>query len=121
MSTIGRRLFLSKGAAAVSAITVARFAGTRSDAFAEPEAVDPTSAQAVSLGYVHDATKTDVAKFTKRASPEGAKQFCNNCMFYSNGGQKLAGKEGEWGGCILFAGKVVNGAGWCNSWAPKAG
>lgn len=34
---------------------------------------------ATALGYRHDATKVDTAKFPKRAGAEGEKQFCYNC------------------------------------------
>ena len=75
---------------------------------------------AKTLGYVHDATKADVVKFPKRAGAEGAKQFCNNCVLMTQGGLKVAGKEGDWGKCALFQTGLVNVNGWCNSWAPKA-
>ncbi len=72
---------------------------------------DPT---AVALGYVHDATKVDTAKFPKRAGDAGATQFCDNCSLYQ------AADGAEWGTCTIFPGKLVKGAGWCNAWVPKA-
>src|SRR6187402_3579350 len=47
-------------------------------------------------GYVHDASKADVAKFPKRQGPEGAKQFCNTCNFYT------ATSDPKWGLCSIF-------------------
>lgn len=82
-------------------------------------AVDPASSQALALGYIHDASKVDVAKYTKRAGPEGAKQFCDNCLFYQQGGMKAAGIEGEAGKCVIFPNGLVAAKGWCNSWSPK--
>ncbi len=74
------------------------------------EETDPT---AQALGYVHDASHADIDKFPKRAGPEGAKQFCNNCSLYT-------GKPGkEWGGCSIFGKKLVNENGWCNAWISE--
>ena len=73
---------------------------------------DDPSAKA--LGYKHDATAVDTAKYPRRAGPEGAKQFCDNCKLYS------AGSEEGWGGCSIFPGKEVNAKGWCNAWVPAA-
>lgn len=65
--------------------------------------------QAAALGYVAEATKTDVKKYPKYA----AGQACNNCALYQ-------GKSSDaLGGCPLFAGKQVAGKGWCNAWAKK--
>ena len=66
--------------------------------------------QAVALGYVADATKTDTKKYPKYA----AGQVCSNCALYQ-------GKVGEAAGpCPLFAGKNVAAKGWCTSWVKKA-
>jgi hypothetical protein len=119
MSKLGRRGFITKGITAVSAIAAAKIVGSSSEALAASTAVDPQSPQAQALGYIHDATKVDLVKFPKKAGEEGKKQVCSNCIFYSNGGQKVAGVDGEWGGCALFTGNLVNAKGWCNSWAPK--
>jgi hypothetical protein len=72
--------------------------------------LEESDAQAVGLGYKHDATKADAKKFPKYA----AGQFCNNCALYQ-------GKAADaWGGCPLFGAKQVNGKGWCSAWAKKA-
>ncbi len=71
--------------------------------------LDEKDPQAVALGYVVDATKTDVKKQPKYA----AGQACSNCALYQ-------GKASDaFGGCPLFAGKQVAGKGWCNAWAKK--
>ena len=69
---------------------------------------------AQALGYVHDATKVDVAKFPKRLGAEGEKQFCHNCQFFA------ANAGVEWGPCQIFQGKLVSGKGWCNTWLIKS-
>lgn len=77
--------------------------------------LDESDSTAQTLGYVHDATQADTAKFPKRAGAEGAEQFCKNCQLYT-------GTEGsEWGPCSIFPGKAVNANGWCNAWVAKQG
>jgi hypothetical protein len=76
---------------------------------AQPARLDEKDPQAVALGYVHDTTKADKKKFPKHDNA----QKCNNCALYQ-------GKATDaWGGCPLFAGKQVAGAGWCSAWAKK--
>ncbi len=72
--------------------------------------VDEKDAQAIGLGYVSDAKRVDVKKYTKFA----VGQSCANCALYQG---KPADKAG---GCPLFAGKQVASAGWCSAWAKKA-
>lgn len=72
--------------------------------------LDEKDAQAVALGYVADAKRTDTKKFPKFA----AGQNCANCALYQG---KATDKAG---GCPLFAGKQVAGPGWCGAWAKKA-
>ncbi|WP_295640103.1 high-potential iron-sulfur protein [uncultured Methylibium sp.] len=72
--------------------------------------VDEKDAQAAALGYVHDATKADKAKFKNYA----AGQNCGSCALFQ-------GKAGDAaGGCPLFTGKQVAAAGWCSAYAKKA-
>ena len=68
---------------------------------------DPT---AKAMGYLHDATQVDAAKYPRRAGEAGSQQFCDNCQLYK------AGSEDGWGGCAIFPGKLVNSKGWCNAW-----
>lgn len=72
--------------------------------------VAATDAQAMALGYVADATKSDKTKFPKFA----AGQSCGGCALYQ-------GKAGAAAGpCPLFAGKQVAAKGWCSAYAKKA-
>ena len=71
--------------------------------------LDEKDAQAVALGYVAEASKTDTQKFPKYA----AGQNCANCALYQ-------GKAGDAaGGCPLFGAKQVAAKGWCSAWAKK--
>ena len=84
-------------------------AGLGGSAFAQAM-VDEKSPQAAALGYVADATKTDVKKFPKYV----AGQVCANCALYQGKATDAAAA------CPLFAGKLVAGKGWCSAWAKKA-
>ena len=77
--------------------------------------VSETDPQAAALGYKADASKVDTAKWAKRAGPDGAKQFCSNCLLF-NGGKETTEAQGP---CTLFPGKAVAAKGWCNSWAKN--
>lgn len=66
--------------------------------------------QAKALGYVHDATNVDQSKYP-RYQPG---QACSNCQLFQASGDE------EWAGCSIFPGKLVNQAGWCSAYAPKA-
>lgn len=105
---IDRRHFLRVGSA-LAVTTAAALTSRRASAQAAAR-LDEKDPQAVGLGYRHDTTKVDKAKFPKHA----ATQACSNCQFY-------AGKATDpWGACPLFQGKQVNGKGWCSAWAKKA-
>ncbi|MBS0448040.1 MAG: high-potential iron-sulfur protein [Proteobacteria bacterium] len=72
--------------------------------------VDQKDANAVSLGYVADATQANKAKYPTYA----AGQMCSTCALYQ-------GKAGTASGpCPLFAGKEVAAKGWCSAYAKKA-
>lgn len=105
---VGRRILL-KGALAGTAALLAR------GAFAVPgdPKLSPDDPQAQALGYYEDAAEVDVAKWPKKAGPDGAEQNCISCALYQ------AGDDG-WGACGIFPGKLVKGAGWCNAWVPRA-
>ncbi len=96
-----RRVFLMTVAAGSAALShLARAQGAK---------LDEKDPQAVTLGYVADATKADSKKFPKYA----AGQMCGTCALYQ-------GKATDpWGGCPLFAGRQVAGKGWCSAWAKK--
>jgi hypothetical protein len=73
--------------------------------------LDEKEQLAVSLGYVHDASKVDANKVPQYK--KGAN--CANCL-------QLTGKEGDqWRPCNLFPGKLVNADGWCKVWVAKPG
>ncbi len=79
-------------------------------ALAQANQVQETDAQATALGYKHDATKVDAKKYPTYA----AGRVCSNCMQWQ-------GKPTDaWAGCGVFAGKQVNGKGWCTAWIKKA-
>lgn len=84
-------------------------------------ALDESNPVATALGYRHDATKVDTAKFPKRAGAEGEKQFCHNCSLLQERGFSVAGQQGEFGKCSLFPQGLVHVNGWCNSWTAKPG
>lgn len=95
-----RRAFLMTLAASGSLLV------TSARAQVKLEEKDP---QAVALGYVAEATKTDTKKYPKYA----VGQVCNNCALYQGKATDTAG------GCPLFAGKQVAGKGWCSAYAKK--
>ncbi|MBX3707719.1 MAG: high-potential iron-sulfur protein [Pseudomonadales bacterium] len=68
---------------------------------------DEPTAQA--LGYRHAASDVDQARFPRFQ----AGQNCANCNLFQ------PGADASWGGCPIFMGRLVNAAGWCNSWVPK--
>ncbi len=68
--------------------------------------VDENGAQAMGLGYRHDATTVDASMQTRYQ----AGQQCANCVLFQGG-------DAEWGGCPLFAGKVVKRTGWCSAYS----
>ena len=104
---IGRRDFLKAGSLAVVSAAIA---GSVDNAAAQGARVDEKDAQAQSLGYKHDATKVDKAKFAKYQ----AGQTCAKCTLYQ-------GKPIDaWGGCPIFQGKQVAGKGWCSAYVKKA-
>ena len=67
--------------------------------------------QAKALAYTHDATTVD-GDSQPRYKPG---QTCANCALYQGG------EDDAWAGCSIFPGRLVNGAGWCSVYAPKAG
>lgn len=108
-----RRTFFQVGLGMVGALAVAVLPRKTWAQGALPELTEDDGL-AKTLGYYQDASKVDVKKWPKKAGKDGKAQNCANCMFYA----KVDGKVGK---CTIFAGKSVRGAGWCNSWAKKAG
>jgi hypothetical protein len=91
------------GTAAAAGLIIAR------SATADMPALSESDATAVALGYVEDASAVDTAKWSKKAGPDGDKQMCSTCSLYQ-------AQDDVWGGCSIFPGKKVKGAGWCNAW-----
>lgn len=83
---------------------------TSSLTFAAPATLSESDATAIALGYRQNSNRVDAGKYPKHA----AGQACRNCMFYQ-GSASAANAP-----CPLFGGKLVAGAGWCNSWTKKA-
>jgi High potential iron-sulfur protein len=103
--TTSRRQFVIQITAAGTALGTAHLASAQ----AVPMLLE-TDPQAKALGYFADASKTDKVKYPKYAK----EQLCSNCSLYQG---KATDKVG---GCPLFAGKQVAGAGWCSAWVKKA-
>lgn len=97
-----RRVFLMTAAAASGALSAA--------AVTAQVKLDEKDPQAVALSYLHDSAKVDGKKFPRHAKT----QLCNNCALWQSK------PTDAWGNCPLFAGKQVNGKGWCSAWAKKA-
>jgi len=73
--------------------------------------VEEDSEQAAALGYKHDTTKVDKAKYPKHE----ASQHCANCSFWQGAAAD------PWAGCAMFGRKQIAAAGWCLAWNKKPG
>jgi len=70
------------------------------------EETDPTAA---ALGYRHDSTKVDAAKYPAHKPA----QVCAGCSL-------VQGTPAEaWRPCGIFPGKAVNAKGWCAAFAAR--
>ncbi|AVP98176.1 High potential iron-sulfur protein [Ahniella affigens] len=104
-SELNRREFLTL--IAVAGGTLALSTAAKAETLPQLAETDPTAA---ALGYKHDATKVDAAKYpTYKAG-----QHCATC--------KLAqGADGDaWRPCSIFPGKSVDAKGWCAAYSAKA-
>jgi hypothetical protein len=104
MTRMDRRTFILQVAAGGGVALAA------TQATAQAARLDEKDPQAVALGYRHDTTKVDKAKFPKHTND----QKCSNCQLF----QAKAGDA--WGGCPLFGTKQVAANGWCSAWVKKA-
>lgn len=68
--------------------------------------LDENGAQAMGLGYRHDATEVENARYKPG-------QQCSNCVLFQGG-------SSAWGGCGLFIGKQVKATGWCSAYSVAA-
>ena len=101
-----RRTFIQ-----TAAVTLVGAAGLSRQALAQPARLEEADPTAAALGYRHDASKVDKARFPKYA----AGQVCSSCALFQ-------GKASEaWAPCAAFGGKLVAGKGWCSAWAKKPG
>jgi len=107
LSKIARRQFMQLSAVAAAGLVA--IPGRDADAQDMPK-IEESDPVAQSLKYTHDASSVDPAS---RANP-AAEQDCANCAL-------IQGADGDaWRPCQIFPGKLVNAAGWCSVWAPKA-
>ncbi len=105
-----RRTILKGALAALASIpVVAGVSRAEAAAAAAPVKLDPNDAQAKALHYTIVTTKVD-AKTNPNHKPE---QKCTNCAQYQGKATDAVA------GCNLFAGKQVEGNGWCMVWAKK--
>jgi len=109
-SRISRRRAMRLAGAAVAAVPVAALVGGRVAWAEEQPKLDPESPQAKGLGYHHDSSQVDAAKWP--AWQEG--RLCSDCQLYQGG------PDAQWGPCSIFPGKNVNADGWCSAWVPTA-
>ncbi len=102
-----RRKFLKRAGILLAGLPIIQLIGWSKLASAEMPKVSEDDPVAVSLKYVHDASKA--------AGRNNSEAFCHNCQLYTGEA------DSEWGPCSIFPGKVVNANGWCSAWVKKAG
>lgn len=105
-----RRAFFKQGLGIVATVSVASLVQNRVAFAADMPHVDEAGAQAMGLGYKHDATQVDKAKYPRYQDG----QICAGCALYQGT------PDAEWGGCGIFVGQAVAAKGWCTAFAPKA-
>ncbi len=103
---VARRTFLRSTIAAGAAIPLA---GIPIVTLAQAAKVTEDDPAASALGYKHDASTVDAAKFPQHTED----QQCKNCRLYS------ASDEEGWGNCGIFPGKLVTSEGWCSAWVSS--
>lgn len=112
MKTCSRRnLFRLAGAGSLALLLPAMTRMSAGTAWAEDERLDPESAQAKALGYVHHYSDVDQSSFPRYE--EG--QICANCQLAQGD------LSAEWFGCSIFPGKQVANEGWCSAWVQRQG
>lgn len=80
--------------------------------------VDSNDAAAKAVNYVKQHSDIKDAKLkSERQGTAWDQQFCKNCSFYKEVGDKDGGKVGT---CTIFANKLVSENAWCTSWNKKA-
>ena len=105
-SKLNRRTFLRRS---VAASAVLPLGAIPISLIAQDNQVSEDDPAAAALGYKHDASTVDTAKYPQKQDG----QHCANCKLYT-------GADGdEWGGCGIFPGKQVNAEGWCAAWVTS--
>lgn len=111
---MNRRKLLHR-AAAIPVVAVGAKAlwhgGGPAAAAAPTEKVSEDNATAQALAYVHDAEASP-----KRTTAEQRKQFCDNCLHYT---EPAGAGEPGWGACAVLPGYLVAAKGWCMVWVAK--
>lgn len=102
--TTRRHFVLATIPAAALATLAARTAS------AQAAKLEETDRTAVALGYKHDATKVDKAKYPAYV----AGRNCANCQLFAAKGDQ------EWAPCAAVGNRLVNAKGWCVAWVKKA-
>jgi len=94
----------------ITLVPAAAAIGLATRALAQPAKVDENDPVAKGIGYKHDASKVDAAKYPAYAKGK----VCSNCQLYQ-------GKAADaWGACPIVGNKQVNANGWCSAWVKKA-
>jgi hypothetical protein len=105
-----RRRFLKLAGVGVALAPLAAVVLPRWSAAADLPHLEETDPTAAALGYKHDVTQVDKARYPQFKAGEA----CGNCRFFQ-------GKPGDtWGPCQLFPGKATNTKGWCAGYNAKA-
>jgi hypothetical protein len=76
----------------------------------QPARLAETDAAAVALGYRHDATQVDKARWPTYAPGRN----CANCNLFAAKGSE------EWAPCAAVGNRLVNAKGWCAAWVKRA-
>lgn len=106
---ISRRRAIKLAVLGAAAVPMARF--TVPTASAQPPRLEESNPTAMALGYKHDTTEVDAARYPNHT----AEQRCDNCNL-------IQGPDGEaWRPCAIFPGALVAAAGWCAAWVKKVG
>ena len=104
MKKLNRRVFVLGSVVGSTLSLLAR------QAWAALKKVEEDEPKAVAVGYRHDTTKVDGARYPKHKPT----QHCQNCLaFYPSDDENEA-----WGECDLMSDRLVNQNGWCSSYKP---
>jgi hypothetical protein len=94
----------------LTVVPAALAVGTATQALAQAAKVDENDPAAKAIGFKHDASKVDAAKYPTYAKGKA----CGNCQLYQ-------GKAGDaQGPCPIVGMKLVAATGWCTAYVKKA-